>query len=234
MARFSVSEFVQQRAQRDRGEGAFELESERMLEANLQGTLWTKSGSMVAYSGSVKFTREGLLEHGLGKFLKRAVSAEGTRLTRAEGTGRLYLADDAKKITILGMRGDDIFVNGNDVLAFEPTLQWDITMMRTVAGIFAGGLFNMRFRGSGLLAITTHYDPLALQVRPGYPVFTDPNATVAWSGSLSPAIHTDMSLKTFLGRGSGESIQLKFEGTGFVVIQPKEERPFEAQGSGHS
>ena len=89
MARFSVSEFVQQRAQRDRGEGTFELESERMLEANLNGTLWTKSGSMVAYSGSIKFTREGLLEHGLGKFLKRAVSAEGTRLTKAEGTGRL-------------------------------------------------------------------------------------------------------------------------------------------------
>jgi uncharacterized protein (AIM24 family) len=32
-----------------------------------------------------------------------------------------------------------------------------------------------------------------------------------------------MSLKTFLGRGSGESIQLRFEGSGFVVVQPKEE-----------
>ena len=80
----------------------------------------------------------------------------------------------------------------------------------------------------GMIAITTHYDPLALRVEPGKPVFTDPNATVAWSGSLSPGIRTDMSFKTFLGRGSGESIQLQFEGNGWVVLQPYEEVYFQA------
>ncbi len=232
MGRYSISEFVQTRAQRDRGEGLFELESERLLEVNLRSTVWTKTGSMVAYLGAMKFTREGVLEHGIGRFLKRAVSGEGTQLTKVEGTGRVYLADDAKKITILAMQGDDIFVNGNDVLAFEPTLQWDIQMMRKMAGLFAGGLFNMRFTGTGMLAITTHFDPLALEVRPGQPVFTDPNATVAWSGSLTPSMHTDVSFKTFLGRGSGESIQLKFEGQGFVVVQPKEEVYFQHHGGG--
>ncbi len=34
---------------------------------------------------------------------------------------------------------------------------------------------------------------------------------------------TDVSLKTFFGRGSGESIQMEFNGDGFVVIQPSEE-----------
>ncbi|MFM7261784.1 MAG: AIM24 family protein [bacterium] len=229
MARHSITDFIQTRSQRDRGEGLFELESERLLEVNLRGTVWTKTGSMVAYVGGVKFTREGVFEHGIGKLLKRAVSGEGTQLTKAEGNGRVYLADDAKKITILGMEGDDIFVNGNDVLAFEPTLQWDVKMMRKMAGMLSGGLFNLRFTGTGMLAITTHFDPLALEVRPGHPVFTDPNATVAWSGSLSPSLHTDLSFKTFLGRGSGESIQLKFEGHGFVVVQPKEEVYFQQQ-----
>lgn len=230
--RYSLAEFVQARAQRDRGHGLFELESERMLEVNLNGDLWTKTGSMVAYLGAIKFTREGILEHGLGKFLKRAVSGEGTQLTKAQGQGKLYLADEAKKISILKLHNEAIFVNGNDVLAFEPSLRWDITMMRSVAGMFAGGLFNVRFEGSGLLAITTHYDPLALEVRPGQPVFTDPNATVAWSGTLQPQIHTDMSLKTFFGRGSGESIQLRFDGSGFVLIQPKEEVYFQQQTGG--
>jgi len=55
------------------------------------------------------------------------------------------------------------------------------------------------------------------------PVITDPNATVAWSGSLSPEFKTDVSLKTFFGRGSGESLQMVFGGDGFVVIQPYEE-----------
>ena len=36
-------------------------------------------------------------------------------------------------------------------------------------------------------------------------------------------IKTDISFKTFLGRGSGESIQMRFQGDGFVVIQPYEE-----------
>ncbi|MEM1176603.1 MAG: AIM24 family protein, partial [Pseudomonadota bacterium] len=76
---------------------------------------------------------------------------------------------------------------------------------------------------TGLIAITTHYDPVTLRVEPGSPVFTDPNATVAWSATLEPNLHTDMSLKTFFGRGSGESFQMKFEGSGFVVVQPMEE-----------
>jgi uncharacterized protein (AIM24 family) len=153
-------------------------------------------------------------------------------LTKAQGQGRLYLADEAKKISILKLNNEAIFVNGNDVLAFEPSLRWDITMMRSMAGMFAGGLFNVRFEGAGMLAITTHYDPLALEVKPGQPVFTDPNATVAWSGTLQPQIHTDVSLKTFLGRGSGESVQLRFDGSGFVLIQPKEEVYFQQQTGG--
>ena len=43
-----------------------------------------------------------------------------------------------------------------------------------------------------------------------------------------PEIKTDISFKTFLGRGSGESIQMKFEGDGFVVIQPYEEVYFQS------
>ncbi|MBI1302486.1 MAG: AIM24 family protein [Phycisphaera sp.] len=230
--RYSLAEFVRARAQRDRGHGLFELENERLLEVNLNGQMWTKTGSMVAYLGAIKFTREGILEHGIGKLLKRAVSGEGTQLTKAEGRGKLYLADEAKKISILKLQNESIFVNGNDVLAFEPSLKWDITMMRGGASMLAGGLFNVRFEGSGMLAITTHYDPLALEVKPGQTVFTDPNATVAWSGTLQPQIHTDVSLKTFFGRGSGESIQLRFDGSGFVLIQPKEEVYFQQQTGG--
>jgi uncharacterized protein (AIM24 family) len=74
-----------------------------------------------------------------------------------------------------------------------------------------------------MLALTTHYDPITLRVTPQTPVVTDPNATVAWSGSLVPEFKTDISLKTFFGRGSGESLQMVFRGDGFVVIQPYEE-----------
>jgi len=223
MGRYGLNEFIEQTSQKDRGEGLFELENERLLEVNLDGLVWTKMGSMVAYRGDIKFTRERMLEHGVGKLLKRSVSGEGAKLTKAEGNGVLYLADAGKKISILDLGGDTLFVNGNDILAFEDGLGWDIKLMRKVAGMLAGGLFNVKLEGKGLLAITTHYDPVTLMVRPDAPVVTDPNATVAWSGSLSPEFKTDISFKTFLGRGSGESIQMLFRGEGFVVIQPQEE-----------
>ncbi|MGQ5341503.1 AIM24 family protein, partial [Xanthomonas arboricola] len=62
------------------------------------------------------------------------------------------------------------------------------------------------------------------------PVFTDPNATVAWSGTLSPELVTDVSIGTLFGRGSGESLQMRFAGEGWVVVQPYEEASFQAKG----
>ncbi len=147
---------------------------------------------------------------------------------KVEGQGRVYLADKGKKVQVLNLRNEAIHVNGNDLLAFEDGVKWDIKMMRRMAGMMTGGLFNVRLEGPGMVAITTHYNPLSLRVRPGQPVFTDPNATVAWSGTLNPDMHTDISLKTFLGRGSGESFQLKFEGDGWVLLQPYEEVYFQA------
>ena len=226
MARYTLTEFAQQTEQKDRHEGLFEMEGERVLEVHLDGNyVWTKKGSMVAYRGEMKFTREGILEHGIGKMLKKAFTGEGTALTKVEGRGILYLADAGKKVTILNLRGESMFVNGNDLLAFEPTIQWDIKMMKSISGMLAGGIFNIKLEGTGMIALTTHYDPLTLIAKPGQPVFTDPNATVAWSGSLYPELKTDVSFKTFLGRASGESLQMKFDGDGFVVIQPYEEHP---------
>lgn len=228
MNRYSIEEFVTQTQQKDLGQGLFELETERMLELNLNGMVWTKMGSMVSYRGNVRFTREGIMEQGLGNLLKKAVSGEGARLTKAEGNGQVYLADSGKKITILELNGESIFINGNDLLAFEPSIQFDIRMMKKMSSMLAGGLFNIRLEGSGMVAFTTHYDPITLMVTPQNPIVTDPNATVAWSGTLEPTIRTDVSLKTFVGRGSGESIQTEFRGDGFVVIQPYEEAVFQA------
>ncbi|MFP6674839.1 MAG: AIM24 family protein [Pirellulaceae bacterium] len=228
MARYTLEEFIQNTQQQDLGQGLFELESDRMLEVNLAGDIWIKMGAMIAYHGQIKFVREGLLDKGLGKLIKRSVTGEGARLTKATGSGKMYLADSGKSIQILNLQGEALYVNGNDLLAFEPQIDWDIKMMRKLTAMVAGGLFNVRLEGSGLIAITTHFEPLTLKVSPGQPIRTDPNATVAWSGNLQPEFKTDISLKTFFGRGSGESIQMEFNGDGFVVVQPFEEVALQA------
>ncbi len=234
MAVKTLQEFVANTKEKDMSGDAFELESSHMLEARIDGMIWAKSGAMVARKGNIKFTRQGIREQGLGNLLKKAVSGEGMTLMKIEGQGRVYLADVGKKITLLRLQGESIYVNGNDVLAIESTISNEIKLMRKAAGMMTGGLFNVKLSGHGLVAITSHYEPLTLPVNASTgPVFTDPNATVAWSGGLQPEIVTDISFKTLIGRGSGESIQLRFAGEGWVVVQPYEEVYFQ-QGGGSS
>ncbi len=233
MAKYSVGDFVSETAQKDRGEGLFELENDYTLEVNLNGMVWTKLGSMVAYRGGIRFEREGMMEHGLGTFLKKAVTGEGAHLMKATGNGKLYCSDGGKRISILNLQNQSIYVNGNDILAFEPSLGYEIKLMRRVTTMMAGGLFNIKLEGTGMAAITTYYKPLTLMVTPDSPVYTDPNATVAWSGSLYPELRTDITFKTLMGRGSGETFQMEFKGTGFVVVQPYEEVYYQMASTTH-
>ncbi|WP_054636093.1 AIM24 family protein [Thalassobacillus sp. C254] len=220
MNSYSIHEFVEKTKRKDTPDEAFGLQSERILEVDLTGEIWAKMGAMISYTGNIKFERERALEHGVERMFKKTFTNEGGELMKATGRGRLFLADQGKRITILELENRQLTVNGNDLLAFEPTVNWDIQLMRKVAGMMSGGLFNITLQGEGKAAITTYFEPLTLPVSQGNPVYTDPTATVAWSGELEPEFHTDINYRTFLGRGSGESIQMKFEGEGFVIVQP--------------
>ena len=224
MSKFSIEAFVNETKENPHERDYFELEKPELLEINLSNQyVWTKAGSMVGYVGNINFERQGMLSGGLGNLLKKAISGEGTKLMKAEGTGRLYVVDNGKKVRILHLENESISVNGNDILAHDQSIKSDIKMLKSIAGVMAGGLFQVKLSGTGHIAITTHGHPLTLLVTPDAPVFTDPNATVAWSGNLTPELKTNVSLKSLIGRGSGEEFQMKFAGTGWVLIQPYEE-----------
>lgn len=220
ISRYSVEEFINSTSQKDKNEGFFEQETARIMEINLSDNIaWIKKGAMIAYTGDIKFTMEDLFEHGIKTVVKRFVSGESGNLVKAKGSGKLYIADEGKKISILNLKNNSLIVNGSNVLAFEPSLKWDIKLMK-LTSMMAGGLTNIEIKGDGMLAITTMYEPLTLKVTPDSPVMTDPSATIAWSSELKTSFKTDISVKTLIGRGSGDSIQMKFEGEGFVVVQP--------------
>lgn len=234
----TLQQFVAETQNQQQKQGAaFEVEKNCFLRVNL-GTpggaggilnqVWIKTGSMVAYQGDVKFEREGMMDHGLGNMFKKQLTGEGATLTKASTKGRaqLYLADNSKRVTVLFLNGESVVVNGDDLLAFEPTVTHKITMMKKLSSIVSGGLYNVKLQGQGFVAILSHGQPVTLMVALGFPpVFTDPQATVAWSGELTPDFKTDVGLKTLIGRGSGETFQMKFDpsrGQGFVIVQPHE------------
>jgi len=198
----------------------FRLENSYTLDATVDDTLMAKAGSMVAYTGDLSFTGQSSAEGGITGLLKEAATGEGTPVMAVEGSGTVYLADHGKKVQLLSLaEGDSITVNGEDVLAFESRVDYEISTIDSLAGSFAGGFTNASLRGPGTVAVTTHGDPLVVEP----PVSTDPSATVAWSGT-SPNVEVNRSLSDMVGQESGERYQMNFAGPdGFVVVQPYEE-----------
>ncbi len=192
-------------------------QSSKMLKVELGADVLARQGSMVAFQGSVDFDYEGA--GGAGKFLKKAFTGEGLPLMRCSGQGEVFLADAADDVHIIWLEGGALTVNGKNILAFEPSLSWDIERLKGV-GIAAGGLFNTRLEGHGWVAITTDGPPVVLQT--DQPTFADADAAVAWSANLTTTLNRTIKAKALIGRGSGEAAQLAFQGQGIVIVQPSE------------
>lgn len=141
--------------------------------------MWARVGAMVTYTGNVSFERESALKGGAVQFLKKQFTGEGAPLMKMEGTGSVYVADREKKISAFHLGNERVSGNGNDLLAFEDGIGWDIEMMKSGGSMIAGGLFNVKLSGKGSVVITSHGKPLTLRVERGTPIYTDPQATVA-------------------------------------------------------
>jgi uncharacterized protein (AIM24 family) len=201
---------------------AFTLQGPRLLKIELSETsVMAKNGSMVAYQGDVHFEHKG---GGLGRLLKKAATGEQLRLMEASGTGEVFLASHAMLVHVLRLQDDTVTVNGENILAFQTGIDWDVTRVKGgTAGVLAGGLFNIHLRGTGLVALVSDGEPVRLDVSEA-PTFADPQAAIAWSGGVQTTLRTDVQARTLIGLGSGESFQLGLSGQGWVLVQPSEGR----------
>jgi uncharacterized protein (AIM24 family) len=197
----------------------FTRESDRMLRIDVDGGVWLKPGAAIAYRGNIAFERRPTLG---GHSPVDAAFRELTPIVRANGTGRMYCGHHGEHVRIVHLKGETIFVVWDELLAFEESLQFEPGMIAHGIGILAGGIVRVKLSGTGSVAIITHGEPLSLEVRPGDSVSTDPHATIAWSGGLTPQLKTDLSWRSIFAHGGQEPIQMYFEGDGYVVVQPYE------------
>ena len=213
---------------------SFSLQNSKLLKVELnQVTIQAKLGSMVAYQGDVKFEHAG--SGGMGRMLKKAVTGEGQSLMKMTGSGEVFLADTAQDIHLIYLENDKVTVNGPNLLAFDAGIDWDIERVQGASSMMGGGLFNTSLQGTGWVAILSDGPPVLLNVATA-PTFADAQAAITWSSGVSTSIKTDVNLKTLIGRGSGESVQMAFSGEGWVLVQPSEGRiaaaPAPAGGGG--
>lgn len=87
-----------------------------------------------------------------------------------------------------------------------------------------GGLWNCVFTGHGQLGVICEGDPVVIPVSPQWPVFVDTDAVVGWSAQLNTSFHRSQSVGSMLRGGSGEAVQLRLDGNGFVIVRPSEVR----------
>ena len=209
---------------------AFSLQNSKLLKVELnQVTIQAKLGSMVAYQGEVSFEHAG--SGGMSRMLKKAVTGEGQSLMKMTGSGEVFLGDTAQDIHLIYLENDSITVNGPNLLAFDSGIDWDIKRVEGASGMMGGGLFNLSLQGTGWVAILSDGPPVLLNVASA-PTFADAQAAITWSSGVSTSIKTDFKMKNLIGRGSGESIQMAFQGQGWVLVQPSEGRITAAPASG--
>jgi uncharacterized protein (AIM24 family) len=210
------------------GGESFSLQNPKLLKVALsEVTIQAKLGSMVAYQGEVKFEHAG--SGGLSRMIKKTMTGEGARLMKMSGSGEVFLGQRAQEVHLLKLAGDQITVNSPNLLAFDAGIDWDIKKVAGASGALAGGLFNLELAGSGWVALLSDGPPLLLDVASA-PTFADPHAAITWSSGVKTSVKTDVSMKTLIGRGSGESLQIAFSGSGWVLIQPSEGIVETAQG----
>ena len=198
----------------------FTQESDRMLRIDIDGGVWLKPGAAIAYRGNIAFERRPTLG---ADSIVDAGFRELTPIVRASGRGRMYCGHHGEHVRIVHLNRETIFVVWDELLAFEESLQFEPGMIAHGIGILSGGIVRVKLSGTGSVAIITHGEPLRLEVNPGDSVSTDPHATIAWSGELTPLLKTDLSWRSIFAHGGQEPIQMHFEGHGYVVVQPYED-----------
>jgi uncharacterized protein (AIM24 family) len=199
----------------------FSLQNKKLLKIQMgYGPVWAKTGSMVAYQGDIRFENKG--SGGISKMFKSAMTGEGVDMMQATGHGELFVADDGADVQVVYLENDMVSVNGNNVLAFSSSIEWDIHRIQARGAAMTGGLYNVSLRGTGYVAITTKGEPVALDVS-GAPTFGDPQAVVLWTAGVSMDVRVDTGgIRSMVRGGTGETFQMAFGGQGYVLVQPSE------------
>ena len=88
-----------------------------MLKITLNGSVTARQGAMIAYQGQADFNYQGA--GGVGKMLKQKLSGEGVATMTVTGQAEVFFADQSRDVHLIYLEGDDVSINGRNVLAYD-------------------------------------------------------------------------------------------------------------------
>lgn len=181
-----------------------------------------KNGSMVAYDGQIAFKKMSGGGEGIRGMVTRRITGEQMTVMEVKGQGSCYFADRASEINLVNLHGDKLYVEASNLLCTDAGLRTGTTFTGLRGGASGNGLFTTTVEGTGQAAITSDGAAVVLRVTPQYPLSVDPGAYIAHQGNLRQEFQSGVTFRTFIGEGSGEAFQIRFEGDGLVYVQPSE------------
>jgi uncharacterized protein (AIM24 family) len=210
--------------------GQFRMYGTRVLAVDLAGdAVKARNGAMIAYDGKMTFKRLTGGGEGLRGSVTRRLTGEAMVLMEVKGHGTCWFADRATEINLVNLAGDTLYVESSNLLALDVGLRTGTQFTGFKGAAKGNGLFTTKVEGHGTVAVTSDGPAIVLEVTAGEPLCVDPGAYVAHTGQLRQHMAHDANWRTFIGEGSGESVQLRFEGTGLVYVQPAERTTFGGQ-----
>ena len=189
----------------------FHVRPDGGLEIASRGVVFVRKGSVVWYSGKMRFAAE--------------ASFRGTRLEkilRADGRGYLYVHDPGRQAYRRELTGQSLYLEGSRILALDNGLSFrlepihDFRMNRRV------DILKIFGRGSVILSVGGPL--LAHEVSPEFPLNVSSRDLVAWTGDLVPSVLEDRFLEEVMMPDVGSAPKIRFEGEGTVLTEPPRPR----------
>ncbi|MGW0732808.1 AIM24 family protein [Streptomyces sp. NPDC002851] len=201
----------------------FRLQGSKVLAVDLAGdAVKAKNGSMVAYDGDMAFKKMSGGGEGIRGMVTRRLTGEQLTVMEVKGHGTCFFADRASEINLVELTQDKLYVEASNLLCTDSALRTGTTFTGLRGASQGNGLFTTTIEGTGRAALLSDGPAVVLRVAPQYPLTVDPGAYIAHQGNVNQSFQSGVNFRTFIGEGSGEAFQIRFEGDGLVYVQPSE------------
>jgi uncharacterized protein (AIM24 family)/Tfp pilus assembly protein PilF len=193
------------------GRPLFHVRPDGGLEIASRGVVFVRKGSVVWYSGKIKFSGE--------------PAFRGTRLEkilRADGRGYLFVNDPGRSAFRRDLSGQSLYLEGSRLLALDHGLSFrlepihDFRMNRRVD--------ILKIQGRGSVVLSVGGPLLAHEISAEFPLNVSSRDLVAWTGDLVPSVLEDRFLEEVMMPDVGAAPKIRFEGTGTVLTEPPRPR----------
>jgi Flp pilus assembly protein TadD/uncharacterized protein (AIM24 family) len=189
----------------------FQVRSDGGLEVASRGAVFLRKGSVVWYSGKIRFSHEPAFQ---GTKLER--------ILRAEGRGNFFLNDPGKSAYSRELGGHELSVEASRLLALDTTLTFRLDPIHDSRNDRRVDILKVHGQGSVILSMGGA--PLGHDVSHDFPLIVAARDLVAWSGNLVLSVVEDRFLEEVMVPDANGSPKIRFEGQGLVLTEPPRAR----------